>query len=75
MRETIHPWKERYPVLSKFLDVSLSELLGILPKWEIDFSIELKPGTEPISKACYCMTTLELCQLQMQHQGLLDLSM
>jgi len=66
---------EIYPVLSEFPDVFPKELPGLPPKREIDFSIELKPGTEPISKAPYRMTTPELRELQVQLQELLDLGM
>ena len=42
---------------------------------ELDFTIELKPGAEPISKTLYQMTTPELCELQMQLKELLDLGL
>jgi hypothetical protein len=55
----------RYPVLSEFQDVFSNELPGLPPERELDFTIELKPGAEPISKTLYRMTVLELCELQM----------
>ena len=34
----------KYPVLRKYKDVFPKELLGLPPKWEFDFSIDLVPG-------------------------------
>jgi hypothetical protein len=64
---------DQYPILSEFKDVFSNELLGLPPKREIDFTIELKPSAEPISKPLYWMTALELCELQIQLNKLLDL--
>jgi hypothetical protein len=44
------PSLDQYPVLSKFKDVFLNELPGLPPERELDFTIELKPSAEPISK-------------------------
>ncbi|KAH9294176.1 hypothetical protein KI387_040622, partial [Taxus chinensis] len=63
---------ERYPLLRDFSDVFPEELLGLPPKREFDFTIEIKPGTEPISKAPYRMTTTELVELKAQLQELLS---
>ncbi|KAH9293123.1 hypothetical protein KI387_041674, partial [Taxus chinensis] len=63
---------EKYPLLRDFSDVFLEELPGLPPKWEFDFTIEIKPGTEPISKAPYRMTTIELVELKAQLQELLS---
>jgi hypothetical protein len=59
------PSLDQYLVLSEFKDVFLNELLGLPPEREIDFTIELKPVAEPISKTLYRMTVPELCELQM----------
>ena len=40
-------------VVCKFLDVFPEELPGLPPDREIEFEIELLPGTMPISKALY----------------------
>ena len=64
------PW-----ILSELKDVFLNKLLGLCPEREIDFTIELKPGVEPISKTQYRMTVLELCELKMQLKELLDLGL
>nr|GFD08489.1 putative reverse transcriptase domain, aspartic peptidase domain protein [Tanacetum cinerariifolium] len=44
------------PIVSEFPD----ELPGIPPVREVEFSIELIPRTEPISKAPYRMALIEL---------------
>jgi hypothetical protein len=67
------PSLDEYPILSEFQDVFSNELLGLPLERERDFTIELKPGAEPISKTLYRMTALELSKLQMQLKELLDL--
>jgi len=42
------------------------------PDREIEFTIELLPGTAPISKAPYSMALAELVELKKQLQELLD---
>ena len=49
------PSLDQYPVLSEFKDVFPNKLLGLPPERELDFTIELKPGAEPISKTPYMM--------------------
>jgi len=71
VRKEKGPSLEQYPVLSEFPDVFPKELSGLPPKRELDLSIELKPGTKPISKTPYRMTTLELQELQVQLKELL----
>ena len=44
-------------ILQEYADVFPSKILGMLPKRDIDFSIQLIPGAEPISRASYRMTT------------------
>nr|GFC87618.1 putative reverse transcriptase domain-containing protein [Tanacetum cinerariifolium] len=48
------------PIVSKFPDVFPDELPGIPLICEVEFSIELIPGAEPISKAPYRMAPIEL---------------
>nr|GFD60351.1 putative reverse transcriptase domain-containing protein [Tanacetum cinerariifolium] len=48
------------PIVSEFPDVFLDELPGIPPVREVEFSIELIPGAEPISKAPCRMAPIEL---------------
>ncbi|KAL5551368.1 hypothetical protein UlMin_001544 [Ulmus minor] len=50
----------------------LAKLPGLPPNREIQFEIELLPGTAPISKAPYRMAPAELKELQAQLQDLLD---
>jgi hypothetical protein len=69
------PSLDQYPVLLEFKDVFPNELPGLPPERELDFTIELKPGAEPISKTLYQMTAPELCELQMQLKELLDLGL
>nr|GFC98770.1 putative reverse transcriptase domain, aspartic peptidase domain protein [Tanacetum cinerariifolium] len=52
------------PIVSEFLDVFPDELPGIPPVREVEFSIKLIPGAEPISKAPYCMALIELKELK-----------
>jgi hypothetical protein len=45
------------PVVNEFPDVFPDELLGMRPDRDIEFVIELKPGTTPIYKTPFRMTT------------------
>ena len=59
-------------VVCKFLDVFPKDLSGLPPDQEIEFEIELLPGTVTISKAPYRMAPVELKKLKQQLQELLD---
>jgi len=48
------------------------EVPGLSPDREIEFAIELVPGTAPISKAPYRMAPAKLAELKKQLQELLD---
>nr|GFC71574.1 putative reverse transcriptase domain-containing protein [Tanacetum cinerariifolium] len=48
------------PIVSEFPDVFPDELPGIPPVREVEFSIELIPGAERISKSPYRMDPIEL---------------
>ncbi|KAL5563785.1 hypothetical protein UlMin_033532 [Ulmus minor] len=63
---------EDVPIVRDFVDVFPEELPGLPPNREIQFEIELLPGTAPISKAPYRMAPAELKELQAQLQDLLD---
>ena len=54
------------------MDVFLEEILGLSPKRDLDFIIELVPGAVPNSKAPYRMEILELNELKLQLQELID---
>nr|GEZ77861.1 DNA/RNA polymerases superfamily protein [Tanacetum cinerariifolium] len=56
-----------------YQDSQLEELSGIPPEREVEFGIELIPGTQPISKALYRMAPIKLKELKEQLQELLDL--
>jgi hypothetical protein len=57
-------------VLKYFEDV-FKEILGLPPKRNIDFSINLMPGAAPVSKTPYRMSTPYLKELQMQLKEIL----
>ena len=63
---------EDIPVVREFSDVFPEDLPGIPLDREIDFQIKLTPGTEPISKAPYRMTPLELTKLKVQMEELVN---
>ena len=54
------PRLEDYPVLQEFKDVFPDEILGLPPKRDIDFTINLVLGATPVSKTPYKMSTPEL---------------
>jgi hypothetical protein len=58
-------------VVCEFLDVLLDELPGLPPGWDIEFGIELVPGTAPISRRPYWMPPDELVELKKQLEELL----
>jgi hypothetical protein len=59
-------------VIREFLDVFLDNLPRMPLEKAIEFKIELQPGTAPIAKAPYKMSSMELKELKIQLQGLLD---
>jgi hypothetical protein len=59
-------------IVSEFPDVFLEELPAMPPDREIEFVIELVPGTAPIFKRPYRMATNKLAELKEQLQELLD---
>jgi hypothetical protein len=58
--------------VSEYPDVFPEELVGMPPDCEIEFVIELVPGTAPIFKRPYRMATNQLDKLKEQLQELLD---
>jgi hypothetical protein len=56
----------------EFPDVFSEELPGMPPDHEIEFVIELVPGTTPIFKRPYRITANQLAELKEQLQELLD---
>jgi hypothetical protein len=65
---------ERIPVVCEYHDVFPDELPEMPPDRDIEFAIELQPGTTPISKTKrpYRMPPAELAELNKQLQELLD---
>jgi hypothetical protein len=59
-------------IVSEFLDVFPEELSGMPPDHEIEFVIELVPGTAPIFKRPYRMAANQLAEIKEQLQELLD---
>ena len=53
-------------------DVFPKDLHGLPPEMEVEFTIDLAPGTAPISKAPYRMAPLELKEFKIQLHKLLD---
>ena len=66
------PELEAIPVVCEFPDVFPEELPGMPPDREVEFVIELLPGTAPVSKRPYRMPPNELAELKKQLQILLD---
>ena len=60
-------------VMLDFQNVFLDELQRLPPQREIEFKIDLYPGTEPISIAPYRMAPLELKELRKQLDQLLNI--
>ncbi|KAG8503035.1 hypothetical protein CXB51_000845 [Gossypium anomalum] len=63
---------ETVPIVCKYPKVFPEELLGLPPVREVEFGIELVPGTTPISIAPYRMAPAELKELKAQLQELTD---
>ena len=59
-------------MVQEFLEVFPEDLPGLPLDREIEFVIDLLPGTAPISKAPYRMAPAELKELKVQLQDLLD---
>jgi hypothetical protein len=61
------------PVVNEFPDVFPEELPGMPPDRDIEFVIELKPGTTTIYKTPYRMATPELAELKDHIKELLEI--
>jgi hypothetical protein len=66
---------EHLQVVKEFADVFPEELPGMPPERELEFTIDLKPGNEPIARTPYRMSTPELQEIKMQLKELLDLGL
>jgi hypothetical protein len=63
---------KKIPVVCEYANVFPDELLVMPLDRDIEFAIELQPGTTPISKRPYRMPPAELVELKKQLQELLD---
>ncbi|WMV38300.1 hypothetical protein MTR67_031685, partial [Solanum verrucosum] len=70
--EVESPSIESIPVVAEFREVFPNDLPGIPPDRDINFCIDLEPGTRPISISPYRMAPAELRELKAQIQELLD---
>ena len=60
------------PAVVGFREVDIHRVPGLPPEREIDFTIDLVPGTAPISLPPYRMAPVELKELKTQLQELVD---
>ncbi|XP_027348078.1 uncharacterized protein LOC113859530 [Abrus precatorius] len=63
---------EYIPVVRDFLEVFPKDVYELLPEREIEFTIDLIPGTNPISVAPYRMLPVELAEVKKQVEDLLQ---
>jgi hypothetical protein len=70
--EAIIPEIQDIPIVCEFLDVFPEDLPGLPLERDVEFVIELKPGTTPISRRSYLMPPNELVELKTQLQDLLE---
>ena len=61
---------EEVPVVNEYPDVFPEELPGMPPDRDIEFVIDLVPGTAPIAKRPYRMAATELAELKKQLEEL-----
>jgi hypothetical protein len=70
--ENDKPSLEDHPILGEYRDVFSEEVLGLPPRRDIDFSIELAPGVVPLSRTPYRMSTPELVELKLKLKEMMD---
>ncbi|XP_061350285.1 uncharacterized protein LOC133295461, partial [Gastrolobium bilobum] len=63
---------EQIPVVKEYADVFPEEIPGMPPIREVEFAVDLMPGTAPISKVPYRMAPAELKELKTQLEELLN---
>ena len=61
---------EEVPVVNEYPDIFPEELPGMPPDRDIEFVIDLVPGTAPIAKRPYRMAASELAELKKQLEEL-----
>jgi len=63
---------DRLPVVKEFPEVFPDEIPDVPQEREVEFAIDLVPGTKPVSMAPYRMSASELAELKKQLEDLLD---
>lgn len=58
--------------MQEFPKVFPDDITDLLPEREVEFAIDLVPGTSPISIVPYRMSASELCELKKQLEDLLE---
>ena len=66
------PMLEEVRIVNEYPDIFPKDLLGLPPHREIEFSIDLVLGTQPISIPPYKMTPTEMRELKEQSQASTD---
>jgi hypothetical protein len=61
---------EDVPIVQEFVNVFPDELPGMPPERDVEFTIDLIPGTKPIAKNAYRLAALELAELKKQLEEL-----
>ena len=61
---------EEVPIVNEYPDVFPEELPGMPPDRDIEFVIDLVPGTSPVAKRPYRMAASELAELKKQLEEL-----
>ncbi|KAB2624761.1 S ribonuclease [Pyrus ussuriensis x Pyrus communis] len=72
LEETVSSRIEDVRVVRHFPDVFPEDLPGLPPDRDVDFTVELLPGTNPISLTPYRMAPAKLRELKVQLQELVD---
>ena len=72
LKDEVRPDLDLPRVVCEYVDVFPDELPGLPPQRDVDFGIELHPGTSTISMTPHRMAPVELQELRVQLQGLLD---
>src|SRR6266540_2707993 len=63
---------EAIPIVREYPDVFPEDLPGLPPDRAVEFSIELLPGTAPVFRKPYKMSSNDLAEMKVQLQDLLD---
>ena len=72
LEDEVRPDLDLPRVVCEYVDVFPDELPGLPPHRDVDFGIELHPGTTTISMTPHRMAPVELQELRVQLQELLD---